>query len=63
MNNCALLILLGVLMAVVSLLCANSVEMFRATVCVSLIVMDICLLFFAFAVRIEGYDNDDETLK
>lgn len=63
MNNGALLILLGVLMAVVSLLCANSVQMFRATVCVSLIVMDICLLFFAFAVRIEGYDNDDETLK
>lgn len=58
-----LVLFLGAVMMVVAMVCANSVEMFRATVCVSLIVMDICLLFFAFAVRIEGYDNDDETLK
>lgn len=63
MNN-MLVLFLGAVMMVVAMVCANSVEMFRATVCVSLIVMDICLLFFAFAVRIEGYENDDdETLK
>ena len=63
MNN-MLVFFLGAVMMVVAMVCANSVEMFRATVCVSLIVMDICLLFFAFAVRIEGCDNDDdETLK
>jgi hypothetical protein len=59
-----LVLFLGAIMMVIAMVCANSVEMFRATVCVSLIVMDICLLFFAFAVRIEGYNNDDdETLK
>lgn len=62
MNN-MLVLFLGAVMMVVAMVCVNSVEMFRATVCVSLIAMDICLLFFAFAVRIEGYDNDDETLK
>lgn len=62
MNN-VMVLFIGAIMMVVAMVCANSVEMFRATVCVSLIVMDICLLFFAFAVRIEGYDNDDETLK
>lgn len=62
MNN-MLVLFLGAIMMVVAMVCANSVEMFRATVCVSLIVMDICLLFFASTVIIEGYDNDDETLK
>lgn len=63
MNN-MLVLFLGAIMMVVAMVCANSVETFRATVCVSLIVMDICLLFFAFVVSIEGYDNDDdETLK
>lgn len=63
MNN-MLVLFLGAIMMVVAMVCANSVEMFRATVCVSLIVMDICLLFFVSEVIIEGYENDDdETLK
>lgn len=59
MNN-MLVLFLGAIMMVVAMVCANSVEMFRATVCVSLIVMDICLLFFVFAVRIEPTDDDNE---
>ena len=63
MNN-MLVLFLGAIMMVVAMVCANSVEMFRATVCVSLIVMDICLLFFVSEVIIEGYSSDDdETLK
>ena len=63
MNN-MLVLFLGATMMVVAMVCANSVEMFRATVCVSLIVMDICLLFFVSEVIIEGYNSDDdETLK
>lgn len=63
MNN-MLVLFLGAIMMVVAMVCANSVEMFRATVCVSLIVMDICLLFFVSEVIIEGYNSDDdETLK
>ena len=59
-----LVLFLGATMMVVAMVCANSVEMFRATVCVSLIVMDICLLFFVSEVIIEGYNSDDdETLK
>ena len=59
-----LVLFLGAIMMVVAMVCANSVEMFRATVCVSLIVMDICLLFFVSEVIIEGYNSDDnETLK
>ena len=63
MNN-MLVLFLGAIMMVVAMVCANSVEMFRATVCVSLIVMDICLLFFVSEVIMEGYNSDDdETLK
>lgn len=62
MNNGALLILLGVLMAVVSLLCANSVQMFRATVCVMLLVANIGILALV-AASFEIVDEDDEEKK
>lgn len=62
MNNCALLILFGVLMAVVSLLCANSVQMFRATVCVMLLVANIGILALV-AASFEVVDEDDEEKK
>lgn len=62
MNNGALLILFGVLMAVVSLLCANSVQMFRATVCVMLLVANIGILALVTAT-IEVVDDDDEEKK
>lgn len=62
MNN-MLVLFLGAIMMVVAMVCANSVEMFRATVCVSLIVMDICLLFFVSEVIIEGYNRDDDEEK
>lgn len=62
MNNSALLILFGVLMAVVSLLCANSVQMFRATVCVMLLVANIGILALV-AASFEVVDEDDEEKK
>lgn len=62
MNNSALLILLGVLMAVVSLLCANSVQMFRVTVCVMLLVANIGILALV-AASFEVVDDDDEEKK
>lgn len=62
MNNSALLILLGVLMTVVSLLCANSVQMFRATVCVMLLVANIGILALV-AASFEVVDEDDEEKK
>lgn len=62
MNNGALLILLGVLMAVVSLLCANSVQMFRATVCVMLLVANIGILALV-AASFEVVDEEDEEKK
>lgn len=62
MNNGALLILLGVLMAVVSLICANSVQMFRATVCVMLLVANIGILALV-AASFEVVDEDDEEKK
>ena len=62
MNNGALLILLGVLVAVVSLLCANSVQMFRATVCVMLFVANIGILALV-AASFEVVDEDDEDKK
>ena len=58
-----LVLFLGATMMVVAMVCANSVEMFRATVCVSLIVMDVCLLFFVSEVIIEGYNSDDDEEK
>lgn len=62
MNDGALLILLGVLMTVVSLLCANSVQMFRATVCVMLLVANIGILALV-AASFEVVDEDDEDKK
>lgn len=62
MNNGALLILFGVLMTVVSLLCANSAQMFRATVCVMLLVANIGVLALV-AVSFEVVDEDDEEKK
>lgn len=62
MNDGALLILLGVLMAVVSLLCANSVQMFRATICVMLLVANIGILALV-AASFEVVDEDDEEKK
>lgn len=62
MNDGALLILLGVLMTVVSLLCANSVQMFRATVCVMLLVANIGILALV-AASFEVVDEDDEEKK
>ena len=62
MNNCALLILFGVLMAVVSILCANSVQIFRATVCVMLLVANIGILALV-AASFEVVDEDDEEKK
>lgn len=62
MNNGALLILCGVLMAVVSLLCANSVQMFRATVCVMLLVANIGILALV-AASFEVVDEDDKEKK
>lgn len=62
MNNGALLILLGVLMVVVSLLCANSVQMFRATVCVMLLVANIGILALV-AASFEVVDEEDEEKK
>lgn len=54
-------------MMVVAMVCANSVEMFRATVCVSLILINMFLIFFVSAIaKIEievEEDDDDETLK
>lgn len=62
MNNGALLILFGVLMAVMSLLCANSVQMFRAIVCVMLLVANIGILALV-AASSEVVDEDDEEKK
>ena len=62
MNN-MLVLFLGAIMMVVAMVCANSVEMFRATVCVSLIVMDMLLIFFVSTIAkigIEVDDDDDE---
>lgn len=62
-----LVLFLGAIMMVVAMVCANSVEMFRATVCVSLILINALLLFFVSTVVKIGIeaeeDDDDETLK
>lgn len=62
-----LVLFLGAIMMVVAMVCANSVEMFRATVCVSLILINALLIFFALAVVKIGIevddDDDNETLK
>ena len=62
MNN-VMVLFLGAIMMVVAMVCANSVEMFRATVCVSLILINALLLFFVSTVvkiGIEAEDDDDE---
>ena len=54
---------LGAIMMVVAMVCANSVEMFRATVCVSLILINALLIFFVSAVvkiGIEVEEDDDD---
>lgn len=62
-----LVLFLGAIMMVVAMVCANSVEMFRATVCVSLILINALLIFFVSTVVKIGIeteeDDDDETLK
>jgi hypothetical protein len=59
-----LVLFLGAIMMVVAMVCANSVEMFRASVCVSLILINALLIFFVSAVVKIGieadYDDDDE---
>ena len=62
MNN-VLVLLIGAIMMVVAMVCANSVEMFRATVCVSLILINMLLIFFVSTIAkigIEVDDDDDE---
>ena len=49
---------LGAIMMVVAMVCANSVEMFRATVCVSLILINALLIFFVSAVVKIGIDTE-----
>ena len=62
MNN-VMVLFLGAVMMVVAMVCANSVEMFRATVCVSLILINMLLIFFVSTIAkigIEVDDDDDE---
>ena len=58
-----LVLFLGAIMMVVAMVCENSVEMFRATVCVSLILINALLIFLVTAVdKIvieEDYEEDD----
>ena len=61
MSN-VMVLFLGAIMMVVAMVCANSVEMFRATVCVSLILINMLLIFFVSTIAkiwIE-VDDDDE---
>ena len=60
-----LVLFLGAIMMVVAMVCANSVEMFRATVCVSLILINMFRIFFVSTIAKIGIevDDDDETLK
>ena len=64
MSN-VMVLFLGAVMMVVAMVCANSVEMFRATVCVSLILINMLLIFFVSTVVKIGIEVDDadETLK
>ena len=64
MNN-VMVLFLGAIMMVVAMVCANSVEMFRATVCVSLILINMLLIFFVSTIAKIGIevDDNDETLK
>ena len=62
MNN-VLVLLIGAIMMVVAMVCANSVEMFRATVCVSLILINMLLLFFVSTIAKIGIEVDDDDEK
>lgn len=55
-----LVLFLGAIMMVVAMICTNSVEMFRATVCVSLILINALLLFFVSTVVKIGIEVDDD---
>lgn len=58
-----LVLLVGAIMMVVAMVCAQSVEMFRATVCVSLILINMFLIFFASSIvkiGIEVEEDDSE---
>lgn len=55
-----LVLFLGAIMMVVAMVCASSVEMFRATVCVSLILINMFLIFFVSAVVKIGIEVDDD---
>ena len=58
MNN-VMVLFLGAVMMVVAMVCANSVEMFRATVCVSLILINMLLIFFVSTIAKIGIEVDD----
>lgn len=59
MNN-VLMILVGVVTVVFAMACANSVEMFRATVCVSLLVLNVCMISLVSMAIFEVTDDDDD---
>ena len=59
MNN-VMVLFLGAVMMVVAMVCANSVEMFRATVCVSLILINMLLIFFVSTIAKIGIEVDDD---
>ena len=59
MNN-VMVLFLGAVMMVVAMVCANSVEMFRATVCVSLILINMLLIFFVSTIIKIGIEVDDD---
>ena len=62
MNN-VMVLFLGAVMMVVAMVCANSVEMFRATVCVSLILINMLLIFFVSTIAKIGIEVDDDDEK
>ena len=62
MSN-VMVLFLGAIMMVVAMVCANSVEMFRATVCVSLILINMLLIFFVSTIAKIGIEVDDDDEK
>ena len=62
MNN-ILMILIGIVTVITTMACAGSEEVFRATVCVFLLVLDVCMIFLASAAVIEIDDDDDNEEK
>ena len=59
MNN-ILGLLIGAITMVVAMVCAQSVEMFRATVCVSLILINMFLFFFVSAIAKIGIEVEED---